>query len=177
MTKTQSDIRKRNAAKLRADKKTRDKATLKAVTDSLFQAASRHMSVTLHPNMVRLLAHKLKADERGPKRGPPNQLAAYHEMMAADVLWLRGKGGKAIVAQRIVCERWGVSRSAVEEAVRQHGDAARRLLDMIKGGAAHVPDVATPAEADAYKRSIDDAIKVLIESTAQRFRALAESET
>ena len=115
----------------RADANERQRALLKAIAESLWQAATNNASVTLPPNIVRLLARVLKDMERSAKRGPRNQLAVFHETMAAQFLWRR-RHEKAAVAYRIVGNGWGVSKAAVEKAVRDHGAAAARLLAMLK---------------------------------------------
>jgi hypothetical protein len=102
------------------------KAIDKLIEDQLGSGAPL---VTLWASDVRLL-QSARADAVEKKRvGPPAHLAGFYPWIAFHFLWLKPQRRLAKVAYADVCKAWGVTKTVVVEALKDHDDAARKLLD------------------------------------------------
>jgi hypothetical protein len=144
--------RRKRIAKHRAEADARDQAIVKNFVAAIseFDNSLSDTVITLPSNVKRALIRKLKGG--ATKRGPPTQLRAFYEAMAAHGLWQSKGGEKVSVMLLIVSKAWGVSETTVKQVMRDHKVGGRRLLDTLG--------------------SNDEVIKIHIEDAARKFREL-----
>jgi len=139
-----SNKRRAKIAAIRAEVQMREQQELDSIKRKIAHTPPGE-PVTLWESEAHTL---MRAADRAPRNvGAPTQLEVFQTWMAAHYLWRRSQHDKASVADATVCAAWGVSKTAIVEAIKDHKSAATRLVRTLGDDAAAYANFALMADA------------------------------